>query len=210
MYVCVCSILTHAKDLADIDRWKKGMKHKKSKKKKERMKKKTVCFFLCLYLGLTRDSCGPSASPSSCRNGAAAVSAMLGCVLCALFQTAWLRASSLFTPTAGWQLWCAGTDWKCHIKTQWRRFYCRRDVPTEPLDTGGDAQDGNIDSYRISVPTICWHPLSPPTLILAFHSFTPLSGGPPTISPTQFIPFFIHPCILPSSLPLFLGSMQFS
>lgn len=42
--VCVCSILTHAKDLADTDRWKRGWDIKTVKKKE----KQFVCFFVCI------------------------------------------------------------------------------------------------------------------------------------------------------------------
>lgn len=180
---------------------KKRMRYKNSKKKQT---KKTVCLFLCLYLGLTRDLCRPSASPSSCSSRAAAPSAMLGCVLCALFEMAWQRASSLFMPKAGRQLWRAGTDWKCHIKAQWRWFYCRRDVPTEPLDTGGDARDGNIDSYRISVPTICWHPLSSqPSSLLSTLSLHHLWWSSHRQSHSIYSFFYpsMHPSFFPPSLP---------
>lgn len=185
---------------------KKRIRHKESKKNK------TVCLFLCLYLGLTGDWSRPSASPSSCSNGAAAATAMLGCVLCALLEMARQRAPSLVMPEAGRPLWCAGSDWKCHIKTQRRWFYCRRDVPTQPLDTGGDAQHGNIDSYRIPVPTIRWHPLPPqPSSLLSTLSLHYLwwSSHHQSHSIYSFF-FFIHLCILPSFHPLFLGSKQFS
>lgn len=46
--VCDCSILTHAKDLADIDRWKRGWDIKPVKKKNK--KKQFVCFFVCIWV----------------------------------------------------------------------------------------------------------------------------------------------------------------
>lgn len=102
------------------------------------------------------------------------------------------------------------SEWKCHIKTRWRWFYCQRVVPTEHSDTGGDHEKElwiHIDyQFLPSVPTLPRSLPRPSSPHFLPHSLHPsISDGPlppPTTSPTHFLPFLsIYASVL-SSLPL--------
>lgn len=140
--------------------------------------------------------------PPCHRARAAAAAAMLGRVPCAPSSRHGGPLAAFSPFKAGQWLWCVSRriEWKCHIKTRWRLFYCRRAVPTERSDTGGTREKELwihieyqfLPSADTPAPPNSHSPSSV-SLSISHFVLASLTALPQSHS---FSSFFIHLCIL--------------